>query len=145
MNDLRLDITELGRPFTTNKIQAIRNTGQRSRLVKQWKDTGYWKWRQQLQHWTAAGRQVPPGPVEIEIIPLHKDRRSPQDVASCAPAAKAVLDGYVKAGGLPDDSPQYVCSIIFRQPWVCGANGLRMIVRECDDLDHLIAAGVVVG
>jgi len=66
--------------------------------------------------------------VTVTFTPLHKDRRSPQDVAGCAPASKGALDGLVDAGVLDDDGPAFVRAVIFLPPDVCGRDGLRVTV-----------------
>lgn len=50
------------------------------------------------------------------VVTPHQARGKLQDVAACAPAAKAAIDGIVDAGVLPDDSSRYVTSIEFRTP-----------------------------
>lgn len=67
---------------------------------------------------------------DIVATPLHRDRRSPQDPAACAPAVKAAIDGLVDAGVLPDDTGDHVASVLFTPPDVCGRDGLRLTIRE---------------
>lgn len=64
------------------------------------------------------------------VQPLHKDRRSPQDVAACAPAEKAARDGLVDAGILDDDGPAYVHGVTFLAPVICGEDGMTLTVVE---------------
>lgn len=75
--------------------------------------------------------------MEFEIVPLHKDLRSPQDVGACAPAAKAAIDGIVCAiDGQPwdaanvNDGPGRVLGVMYRPP-ACGVgvDGLMIVVR----------------
>jgi hypothetical protein len=68
--------------------------------------------------------------VTLEVVPLHRDRRSPQDTAACAPAEKAARDGLVDAGVIDDDRGRYVPTVTFHQPQVVGVDGLRLIIRE---------------
>lgn len=65
----------------------------------------------------------------ITATPLHKDRRSPQDVAACAPEVKAAVDGLIDAGLLDDDSPDRLLSIQFLPPDVCGVDGLQLRIE----------------
>lgn len=60
------------------------------------------------------------------VTPLHANGRSPQDIAACAPAAKAAIDGIVDAGVIDDDNPKHVAGILFLAPEVGGRDGLRV-------------------
>lgn len=81
--------------------------------------------------WLAKGEKVPHlRRATITVLPLHKDKRSPQDVAACAPEAKAAIDGLVDAGVLPDDGPAHLLSVLFLQPHVCGQDGLELRITE---------------
>ena len=66
----------------------------------------------------------------VEVTPLHQTFRSPQDVAACAPAAKAAIDGLVTAGVLPDDNPEHLLAVTFLPPDVCGVDGLRIRITK---------------
>lgn len=66
----------------------------------------------------------------ITVLPLHADRRSPQDAAACAPAAKAAIDGIIDAGVLPDDGPAHLLAVTFLQPLICGDNGMHLRIEE---------------
>lgn len=71
----------------------------------------------------------------LEFTPFGPAIR--QDVAACAPAAKALLDGLVDAGVLDDDSPRFVPQITFHAPRK-GPHGLFVLVVDLSDLppDH---------
>lgn len=74
---------------------------------------------------------VPPlEQVVITITPLHKDKRSPQDPAACAPEAKGAIDGLVDAGVLVDDNGKFLVAVVFLPPEITGSNGLRMTINE---------------
>lgn len=68
--------------------------------------------------------------VSLVVTPLHKNARSPQDVAACAPEAKAAIDGLVDAGLIPDDSPKHLRSVTFLPPLIYGSDGLSIEIRE---------------
>jgi hypothetical protein len=53
--------------------------------------------------------------ISVTAEPHQKGGRL-QDVGACNPAVKAAIDGLVDAGILPDDSSEYVRSLIFLQP-----------------------------
>ena len=81
--------------------------------------------------WLARAARVQPcEAVELTVTPLHKDRRSPQDVAACAPEAKAAIDGLVDAGLIPDDSPAHLLCVTFLPPVICGEDGMAIDIRE---------------
>ena len=109
------------RPLTTNKVMGLHR--------QQWATIT----RAERKVWWALAKQakVPAlGRAAITATPLHKDRRSPQDVAACAPAVKAGIDGLVDAGVLPDDGPEHLVRITFLPPDVCGRDGLRLLVEQ---------------
>lgn len=100
----RLEFTQ--RPWTTNGERAG-NRWERAALVKEWR-TAF--------HLLARSEQIPPMEwITVTVEPHQKGGRL-QDVGACNPAVKAAIDGIVDAGVLPDDSPQYVRSLLFLQP-----------------------------
>lgn len=111
------------RPLTVNKI------AQQHRMA-------WAKQTARIRHdWQAIARQhVPPIPrlraVSITVTPLHKDRRSPQDVSACSPEAKAAIDGLVDYGMFEDDRAEFVHSITFLPPVVCGVDGMEIEITE---------------
>lgn len=67
----------------------------------------------------------------ITVLPLHRDLRSPQDVAACAPEAKAAIDGLVDAGVLVDDDAEHLISVTFLPPLRnCGTDGMALLIEE---------------
>lgn len=65
------------------------------------------------------------------VLPLHRDMRSPQDVAACAIEFKAALDGLVDAGVLDDDAGEFVLGELFLPPLRgCGHNGMAVLIEE---------------
>jgi hypothetical protein len=53
--------------------------------------------------------------ISVTVEPHQKGGRL-QDVGACNPSVKAAIDGIVDAGVLPDDSSQYMKSLIFLPP-----------------------------
>jgi hypothetical protein len=53
--------------------------------------------------------------ITVTVEPHQKGGRL-QDVGACNPAVKAAIDGLVDAGILPDDSPEYVKSLVYLPP-----------------------------
>lgn len=82
--------------------------------------------------WAAAlAQKVPPlARCRIVATPLHRDHRSPQDVAACAPEVKAAVDGLVDAGVLTDDDATHLVAIEFQPPLIDGVDGLRLTIEE---------------
>lgn len=68
--------------------------------------------------------------ITIDATPLHKDRRSPQDVGACSPEVKAAIDGLVDAGVIPDDNPNHLLAVRFLPPRICGHDGLELTITE---------------
>lgn len=115
-------VTDTGeRPLTTNRVMGLHRQAwaKHTRVVRE-------RW-----YWLAKKARVPAfAKATITVTPLHKDRRSPQDVAACAPEAKAAIDGIVDAGVLPGDDPRYLLAVTFTHPDVCGHNGMRLTIEE---------------
>lgn len=108
------------RPLTINRVINLHR--------QQWASIT----KAERHKWMLLTRQAKVPPLEqvsVTVIPLHQDRRSPQDVAACATAAKAAIDGLVDAGVMPDDSPAHLVSVTFLAPDICGRNGLRLVVE----------------
>lgn len=115
------------RPPTLNKERSGGNRGGggrfgRSRTTIEWRNF----YRDQ-----ALALDIPHlMEIHVTATPLHKNRRSPQDVGACFPATKAAIDGLVDAFVVPDDSPEHLTSLTFRAPLVCGRDGLSLTIYE---------------
>ena len=95
-----------------------------------------WLINRELQDWRAWSASQCDGvepmrtPVTVTVTHLRKNRASMPDVGAVILAAKAVIDGAVDAGVLPDDSPEYVRKLTFEAPEIAGFHGLRVVIRE---------------
>lgn len=72
------------------------------KLVKAWRDAA---------HWRAKADRLGPVPVPCQITAyVHRPDRTQRrwDAGNYAPTAKAIVDGLVDAGVLPDDNVRYV-------------------------------------
>ena len=118
---LRLNITELGRPFTANQHRKLRSPQQRAAQVDEWRTAAYY-------HAHGKPRLTPP--VHVVAWPTYASGRSPQDAGACFPAVKAVIDGVCDAHLLPDDNPHYVCAVTLRAGRVTGTDGLIIEIHE---------------
>lgn len=108
------------RPLTTNRVAHLHR--------QQW--ANHTRQVRETWAWLALQSRVPRLPqARIVATPLHANRRSPQDVAACAPEAKAAVDGLVDAGVLDDDDPQHLLELAFTGPDVCGIDGLRLVIE----------------
>lgn len=109
------------RPLTTNRVATMH----RQAWATHTRETrGVW-------HLLALEAKVPHlEAAAITAVPLHADRRSPQDVAACSPSVKAAVDGLVDAGVLDDDTADHLHSITFLQPRICGVDGLELVIDE---------------
>ena len=101
--------------WTANSANRM-HMGERIKITKQWR----------TDFFLLAKHEKIPRLVRAKIIvtPFQKRGRL-QDVAACAPAAKAAIDGLVDAGVLHDDSSEYLTSIEFKTPQR-GENMLRV-------------------
>lgn len=86
-------------------------------------------WRQEFARLASEAGMPALTSIDVTAIPLHSDRRSPQDVAACCPAVKAAVDGLVDAGVIPDDDGRYFHSLRFLPPVICGENGLQLVIE----------------
>ena len=94
------------RPWTTNAERAG-NRWERAELVKTWRSAFAL---------LAKSEELPAMSwISVTAEPHQKGGRL-QDVGACNPAVKAAIDGLVDAGILPDDSSQYMRSLIFLPP-----------------------------
>lgn len=113
---------EGARPLTVNKVKDMH----RQQWATHTRETrGRW-------HLLALEAKVPRlDSCTIVAQPLHANRRTPQDVAACAPEVKAAIDGLVDAGLLDDDGPAHLRRVSFLPPLVCGVDGLELTVEAC--------------
>ena len=106
------------KPWTTNAERAG-NRWQRAELTKTWR---------KAFELLAKSEKIPPMSwISVTVQPHQKGGRL-QDVGACNPAVKAAIDGIVDAGILPDDSSQYVRSLIFLPP-IKGKDSLVIYIR----------------
>lgn len=69
--------------------------------------------------------------VHIHARPHLKGRL--QDADACHPAVKAVIDGLVDAGVIPDDDPRYVRAVTYHAPTRAKADFLLVTVVDLGD------------
>ena len=100
-NIYRLEFNQ--RPWTTN-AERKGNRWERAELVK--------VWRSAFQILAKSERIPPMTWMSVTVEPHQKGGRL-QDVGACHPSVKAAIDGIVDAGVLPDDSSQYLRSLIY--------------------------------
>jgi hypothetical protein len=107
LDDLRVRINR--RPWTVNG-QRNMNHFQIASLVKEWRGLA-----KEAAEMALEGTERPPWPVEVEVFVMLRGKRS-QDCGAAYPAVKAAIDGLVDAGVIPDDTPEYLGSIIMNSP-----------------------------
>lgn len=96
-----------GRPWTTNE-------GIRWHRMKLDQQTGMWvelSWGLALAKLTRMDY-----PVTVHCSQVCRAGTTLPDAGAMALVAKAVIDGVVRAGRLPDDSPEWVKAITFYAP-----------------------------
>jgi hypothetical protein len=101
--------------WTANSAARM-HMGERIKLTKQWRTDFFLLAKHEKIPRLAQAR--------IIVTPFQRMGRL-QDVAACAPASKAAIDGLVDAGVLHDDSSEYLTSIEFKTPQR-GENMLRI-------------------
>ena len=119
VHELVVDV--LGRPLTANQVRRIRNRHQLAALVRAWHDAGTV---------LARANRIPRlGGVHVWAWGRYPDRRSLPDADAVAPAVKAVVDGIVAAGVLPDDKPPHVQAVTYCAPVVAPGLPPALVVR----------------
>lgn len=88
------------------------------------------EWREAFAQLARVERMPRLERVRVVVVPHVRNRRSLADVAACAGAVKASVDGLVDAGVLPDDTPDVVVELVFRAPMVGGKEGMALVVEE---------------
>jgi hypothetical protein len=115
------DLRFIGRRPTTMNVHRTLHFRARADDDKSWREAF---------GWLAKVEKVPHlDRIEVVVLPLHKDNRR-QDVAACAPAAKAAIDGLVDAGVIPDDTDRHLASVTFLPAVVGDDDGLVVQIKE---------------
>lgn len=105
------------RPWTANSARSARHWSVNAQRTETWR-----------REWmlTALEANVGPmGPCRVVVTP-YLARGPRQDVAACAPAAKAAVDGLVDAGVWPNDNADWVTRIEFRPPVMGQGDALEL-------------------
>ena len=93
------------RPFTINAERRMHHM-ERARHVREWRT---------LSATLAKRKRIPSlTAVHVHSHPHLKGRL--QDADACHPAVKAIIDGLVDAGVIPDDDPRYVKAVTYHAP-----------------------------
>ena len=110
------------RPLTVNKLNNMHR--------QQW--ASHTRGVRSRWHLLAVEAAVPRlERARFTVLPLHADRRSPQDTGACYPEFKAAQDGLIDAGVLDDDTGDHVAAVTFLPPLQnCGTNGMAVLIEE---------------
>lgn len=108
------------RPLTINKEREYPYQ-KRNQIVQEWRTAAYW---------AAVNLRLPAFAwVEIEAKPVLPNRQHVQDLGNCLPSVKAVVDGLVDYGMIPDDTDQWVRKLCFLPTGINGADpGLELTI-----------------
>jgi len=123
MNEVELFIP--GQVWTINRERSMHHMA-RASLVKPLRETAF----ALMHNYRRLHRFEYDVPVEVWFVPHQQMRGSVADTANHLPACKAVLDGCVDAGLVPDDSPQWVVSQKFYPPLKARETGVLIGFRE---------------
>lgn len=108
------------RPKMPVTLNVARQGSKMWKLIKELADWRDWAERQ------AEGLDPMTSRVDVTVVHLRKNRASMPDTGAPILAAKAVIDGLVRAKVLPSDGPDVVRRLIFEPPVVVGWQGLRV-------------------
>lgn len=108
------------------------NHHERHRYVRAWQIAARQGWQlfgpRDLRAYMRDGHHISPGIVQVDIPFAQKRRRDPHNY--CGTVLKAVIDGLVKEGLWPDDTPDWVGH---REPRpIIGKEGLVTIYEWWD-------------
>ena len=90
--------------WSTNQDRQFHHM-ERSQLIADWKGATLLHYRSYCNS-LRIGYALPPGIVQVHIPVVDNRRRDPHNY--CGTVLKAVIDGLVKAGAWPDDTPEWV-------------------------------------
>lgn len=93
--------------WSTNQDRRI-NPYDRAEMVKLWKESARHAYRRLVVANKAPGKGYGHKVVVMLDIPVADDHRRRDPHNYCGTVLKAVIDGLVKAGMAPDDTPEYV-------------------------------------
>lgn len=120
-------VIDLGRPLLSN---ARLHFQEKAKVVREWRTGGLVFSRK---------AHIPPlSRVAVACWGRYPTRNMP-DVDAVAPTLKAVLDGVVDAGVLPDDRPPFVQSVTYYEPVYekgCRAALVVLLTVLTDDVSH---------
>lgn len=117
------DLRFIGRRPTTMNVHRTLHFRARAEDDKSWRE---------VFAWLAKVEKVPQlQRIEVVAMPLHANNRR-QDVAACAPAVKAAVDGLVDARVIPDDTDAHLASVTFLPAVVGDDDGLVLQIREAE-------------
>ena len=114
-----LTIDQCGRPLTQNQAHRMHYRGV-ARVRRRWHDTAAWLARQQ---------RIPALPaVTVTAYGCYGTARSLPDPDALAPTLKAVIDGIVAAGVIPDDTSAHVRGVTYLPPVVARGQADGLVV-----------------
>lgn len=123
-------------PLATRRWR-IRATGARPLTLNKVREMHYQQWAAHVRAtrhlwWgLALEARVPRlDRITVTVTPLHRNGRSPQDVAACAAEAKAAIDGLVDARVIPDDNSNHLLLVSFTPADICGVDGMALLIEE---------------
>jgi hypothetical protein len=111
------------RPFSLNAERTKGHWSQVRAEVTIARDAGYLIAKKALAGAEGLER------VSIDVYPWSRDRRGRQDPGNCYSSAKAIIDGFVRARLIPDDSDTHVAWLRF-WPHQFGRDAHVLILEE---------------
>lgn len=111
------------RPFTVNASRRMHH----HELAKHVK-----RWRRHGRHQTEELDVPALAAITVTSTPHRETRRSLPDVAAEAGAVKALVDGIVDAGVIPDDKPAHMRSLTYNAPVIDGWDGIELTITAVE-------------
>lgn len=111
------------KPFRDNLLNANqrRHWSHRQRLTKVWRESTAWR---------ARGASVPRLNRARIVVEFSFGDHQRRDVSNYQPTAKAIVDGLIDAGLLPDDNDRHLIGPDLRRADRPGAPQIRVIVTD---------------
>lgn len=122
-----LAVTEMGPPWSLNWERSAHYHAH-GRKTKEWRD---------LAAKLAAEAEWPSGLARVTVLarPIYRSPSSFTDTGNCFPSVKAIVDGLVDYGLIPDDNWPHVAELRLLAPKTHLTDGIMVQVVEVDPVD----------
>lgn len=123
VNPRTFELVFPGRPTTINEFIRLHRMKAHG-ITRDYRDQATWLARQAGMHRAKVSF------IElVEVCPEYRTNRSLPDTGAAVLVVKAIVDGLVDAGVVPNDTPAYVGSQLHRPPALSTVGADQLVVR----------------